>query len=225
LLDIVSGETFWDPLCNGSVGAIVETCNGQDDDCNGVADEGCQCAPGNTRVCGNSVGQCSFGTQTCAANGTWGGVCVGAVLPTPELCDGVDNDCNGTIDEGCSCLNGSSRPCGSGVGVCSQGTQTCANGLWGVCAGSVGPVYDGPPNRCDALDNDCNGIIDDACGCVSGQTQVCGTDEGRCEPGITTCVNGFWGACVGFIGPVAEICGNGIDENCNGVADEAPCPF
>ena len=81
-----------------AVGA--EICNGVDDDCDGAIDPGCECTAGATRPCGetSTVGACHPGTQTCAADGHWGG-CEGSVSPTPETCDGVDNDCDGDTDE------------------------------------------------------------------------------------------------------------------------------
>jgi uncharacterized protein YkwD len=76
----------------------VEECNGNDDNCNGVIDEGCSCPAGTpARQCGVDSGRCSLGEQACT-DGTWGS-CTGAVLPRRELCDGEDNDCDGTTDE------------------------------------------------------------------------------------------------------------------------------
>jgi Putative metal-binding motif len=214
-----SGYTYWDSICAGSTGPSGEVCDGFDNDCNGAVDEGCQCSPGSMRICGSSIGQCSFGVQTCTTSGVWSATCSGMVGPFAEICDGVDNDCNGSIDEGCQCLNSSTRACGSGTGECSPGLQTCTSGVWGICAGEAGPSPDGP-GACDGLDNDCNGIIDDTCGCVDGDTQSCGISQGECSQGTTTCSGGVWGMCIGYIGPVAEVCGNLLDENCNGVADD-----
>jgi hypothetical protein len=57
-----------------------------------------ECTDGDTRSCGSSnVAPCSFGTQTCS-NGAWG-QCAGATEPTQEICNGIDDDCNGAIDD------------------------------------------------------------------------------------------------------------------------------
>ncbi|MEJ2683418.1 MAG: MopE-related protein [Candidatus Sulfobium sp.] len=57
-----------------------------------------ECSDGDSRPCGSSnVAPCSFGTQTCS-NGYWG-ECVGATDPTQETCNGIDDDCNGAVDD------------------------------------------------------------------------------------------------------------------------------
>lgn len=68
-----------------------------------------------------------------------------------ETCDNQDNDCDPRIDEGLM------RGCGSDVGECMRGEQTCARGDWGVCAGEVTPTDE----SCDLRDNNCDGAIDD----------------------------------------------------------------
>jgi hypothetical protein len=194
--------------CAGQVAPTNETCNGVDDDCDGDTDEGCQCQNGQTMACGTNTGACTTGTQTCSS-GAWG-PCVGGVGPTPEICNNVDDDCDGQTDEGLT------QSCGTDQGACVAGTQTCSAGVWSACAGSVGPTTE----TCNNIDDDCDGLKDELL------TQQCGTTNvGACEYGTQTCSNGAFGSCVGAINPVPEVCGNGIDDDCDGQADEpADCP-
>jgi MYXO-CTERM domain-containing protein len=75
-----------------------EVCDANDNDCDGTVDEGCFCPDGSPdRVCGYDEGVCRTGIQSCAA-GVWS-ECAGALAPRIELCDGLDNDCDGAVDE------------------------------------------------------------------------------------------------------------------------------
>ena len=84
---------------------------------------------------------------------------MGAVDPAAEVCDGgADEDCDGRVDEGCQCVNGARRDCGSDVGACQAGDETCAGGRWGACDGGRGPRAEGCGQ---GQDEDCDGTIDE----------------------------------------------------------------
>ncbi len=192
--------------CNG-VQPQKEVCDGLDNDCNGIIDEGCSCDSGTTQPCGTDIGICRVGTQWCEG-GAWG-KCYGNIDPGFEICDGRDNDCDGNIDES---LN---RSCGSDIGECEKGVQYCIDGEWGECQGGVQAVDE----SCDSLDNNCDGAVDEGCICQLGEERVCGIDTGECEGGIQTCVDEEWGECEGGKGLEEEICDD-LDNDCDGEIDE-----
>ena len=87
--------------CNANPG-MAEVCNGLDDNCDGVIDDNVDGAPCCTSgLCG--TGECKPGVATCT-NGIEG--CQGEEGPTVDVCDGLDNDCNGTPDDGCAGAGG-----------------------------------------------------------------------------------------------------------------------
>jgi putative metal-binding protein len=215
-------------LCGG-VGPCPETCNGADDNCNGLVDEGidppCQYEvcdgvdndgdgltdepplPGVGQPCGVDEGECSMGI-TCCVDGVFG--CCGSTAPTNEICDCLDNNCNGQTDEGGwqRCYGGAAGECpdpasGTCNGICQPGTQTCVTtgcpGTpgFGPCLGWLGARAE----ECNCLDDNCNGV----------------TDEDSCADGAP-CVDC---ACMRVCDPAAEFpCASGYV--CRG---EDPGPF
>ena len=114
------------------------------------------CTPGQTRTCGQSdVGVCKFGTQTCQSTYLWGN-CVGEIQSSPEICDNLDNNCDGQVDDG---LTRSTNE----LGACSVNTERCVTGVY-VPNNEYTPV-DEPVCDADLIDNDCVG--GDAPNCVS----------------------------------------------------------
>ena len=171
-----------------------EQCNNQDDDCNGLIDDGL------SRACSNACGQ---GSENCQA-GQW----VGCTAPSPqaESCNGQDDDCDGKIDEGFPDKGG----------ACEVGQGECVNGGSWICKpDGSGLQCDASPKApqaevCDNKDNNCDGLIDN-----DVPPRACQT---ACGAGTQACQAGQWGACNG---PAAEpeIC-DGKDNDCNGVIDD-----
>ncbi len=184
-------------------------CDGVDDDCNGQIDDLA------LLTCG--MGVCQMTVPACI-NGTLSECTPGP--PTPdELCDGnndgIDDNCNGQIDEGCPCVKGSVDSCYSGapetrkVGACKDGAQTCTDtNEWGPCVGDVLPVLE----ICNGIDDDCNGFVDDG----FGET-TCGI--GACQATVQNCNPGGMPPVCTPKDPTSEIC-NDIDDDCDGIVDD-----
>ena len=204
----IAGAVACNP--NVSPGTVPETCDGKDNNCDGVVDNG---NPGGGLTCVSGLpGECSAGTTACTAGAI---ACNANITPgsQPETCDGKDNDCNGVVDNG---NPGGGLVCVSGLpGECSAGTTACTAGAI-ACNANIAP--DSQPETCDGKDNDCNGVVDNGnpgggLVCVSGL-------PGECSAGTTACTAGAV-ACNANITPgtVPEVC-DGKDNNCDGAVDD-----
>ncbi|MGI5860563.1 MAG: N-acetylmuramoyl-L-alanine amidase family protein [Myxococcales bacterium] len=143
----------------------AETCNGKDDDCDGEVDEG---NPGGGGSCNTgNPGVCNEGEKRCLGGNL---VCMEVNQATPEVCDGKDNDCDGTVDEDVQ----SGGDCTTGLpGVCAAGEAHCEGGTF-ACVQKVQPSAE----ICDGKDNDCNGQVDDSPSCQPPDAGQPGADAG-----------------------------------------------
>ncbi len=238
----------WEAACPEAVEPTEEACNGRDDDCDGMTDEGVlrtfypdQDGDGFGASVGEPRQACNAPAGTAPSNddcndtaGLGRNINPGA----SELCDAQqrDENCNGTQNEGCSCpAVGSTQPCCG-----SRGTQTCqmtvGGSEWGSCS------VQGSAELCNGMDDDCDTVVDNAptdggslcaavegqlctgsCNCPGGQT-VCGsrcvTLGGSCQSGTGACRRQGTLTCQQGQPSCDAVPADAGTEVCNGVDDD-----
>ncbi|MBK7859141.1 MAG: hypothetical protein IPJ65_11080 [Archangiaceae bacterium] len=214
------------PTCNGATAGqtfpSTETCNNLDDDCNGAVDNG---NPGGGTSCSTGqLGICAAGTLTCQAGSV---SCVRTQGPTTETCNGLDDNCDGNVDEGVTrtCFAG---PAGTFTGscpgpncvprgVCVGVSQSCSAGAFPTCdATTAGQTLPGA-ETCNNRDDDCNGTVDNGnpgggTSCNTGQLGICAPGTNTCQAGVINCVRNV-------ANPGTETCNN-LDDDCDGMIDD-----
>lgn len=209
---------------------------------------GLVCAGGGEPCDTKLTGACAIGKTDCSVDGT-PGECRQVVQPTGESCDNVDNDCNGTVDDGDLCPTGKVCDHGSCVAACGTGEFRCPGGLEcdrGFCIDPlcVGKVCDmGKACRAGQCEGACDGVtcplgeecqlghcVDLCAGVTCGDKQVC--EQGLClaECGCRDCGAGKACAASGqCVDPGCEALNCAASQTCvMGVCQEkcmgAVCP-
>ena len=223
--------------CEGEVTPQPEVCNLADDDCNNIVDDvpevldaspiayctspACDQA-GMTDAAiycwGTDPGICGAGTKTCAP-GPKGGTPTGCKsfikAGAPEVCNGIDDDCNGQVDDGlynlgdCEAVNqlwGDASPFLDGgpvkvFGECQHGQYACDIGKQKCVPSQPGMEVQNYGYGCDGLDNDCDGVIDNrACSdtydTTYGYIYCCNESNVyfSCEP-LSNIDASYWSSC------------------------------
>jgi hypothetical protein len=171
---LCEGETWVCPYPE-SHDARDASCDGLDNDCNGAADDGYEPFTCGTGAC-RRESLCLGGEESC-------------VPGEPEAaqdvtCDGIDDDCDGAVDEDTSCpgCDPADRPACLDRGVCEGTEPLCEEGEWTAC--NYPPEYEETEASCDGLDNDCNGLVDEPEDCAeAGPVEVMG-GHGACSIGL-----------------------------------------
>lgn len=213
---------------------ITDSCNGNDDDCDGSTDEdtiavcydaadGCTLDGDGTYSC---RGRCVAGVRSCV-NGVYDPACTGDVTPQNETCtsaggSALDEDCDGKIDEGCSCSDGASCYTGSPPTTqthapCHAGTQSCSDATHGTCMNEVTPGVEDCSNQ--GSDDDCDGIMDDVPRDGRSCTEM-STGRGACKAGAVWTCEGALQRCRDAIVGMETCDGDKVDEDCDGKVDE-----
>jgi hypothetical protein len=236
--------------CNDNNAAVnpaaSEICNGIDDDCDGLTDDADPSISGQSTwyadVDGDGYGDLASSTLACnmpvgyVANSTDCNDANASINPgATEACNGIDDDCDGSIDEGLTFLTYYVDADGDGYGDASAtGVSSCSPIVGSVannsdCNDNNAAINPAALEVCDGIDNDCNGLTDDGLTFVTYYADADADSYGNPASSVSTCS----GAPVGYvidatdcddnnaaINPGAtEVC-NLIDDNCNGSIDE-----
>ena len=222
-----------DPAVNP---AAEDICDGNDNNCNGEIDEN-----GDTVYYLDSdndgFGDRDMSLTACepdsgyVANADDCNDSDSSIFPdAPETCDGLDNDCDGDIDEDLTTTYYMDAD-GDGYGDPSNSIDSCTGGEDWVtnsddCNDGEAMAYNGAAEVCDGIDNDCNGVVDDDMS-QTWYPDVDGDGYGDDSAAYESCLDSgdilTGGDCndaepLAYTG-AAEVCDE-VDNDCNGLVDD-----
>ncbi len=231
-----SSGTLGQIVCVGAIDAKTsDICDDHDEDCDGATDEDYDYEGLAVGAACDGIGGCGTGTVVCATGRTDLATCSTnpngpASGAATEVCDTIDNDCDGDLNEG---LNDVADSTCVNLGVCAANrtaiVASCtAAGTWTCDYGAVPGYEAGAEASCDALDNDCDGSVDEdlaftepdgavrafGSGCDGEDTDECANGVVACHPNDPTRT-----VCSETGGPREELC-DGLDNDCDGDTDE-----
>ena len=239
----VSSNTDCDDGDGAVSPAATERCNGIDDDCDGSTDEAGSLGEGSWYQDSDGDGY-GDGVATVSCTAPSGYVADntdcddsdGAVSPSAtELCNGIDDDCDGAVDESTAAdatvwyQDSDSDGYGSGLTQVSCDQPTGYVSGDGDCDESSGAIRPGAAELCNGVDDDCDGQIDD--GAAGTQTWYRDADQdGEGDPSVSSVACGQPSGYVGndddcddsdaAINTSATEVADGVDNDCDGTVDE-----
>jgi hypothetical protein len=226
--------------CNDASSSIspsaTETCNSTDDDCDGSTDEGVKTTYYKD---GDGDGYGTSGTTTSACSAPAGYVsdktdcndASASVKPgATETCNSVDDDCDGTTDEGVKTTYYKDAD-SDGYGVSTSTTSACSlpsgySTLSTDCNDASASVYPGATEACDGVDNDCDGTVDSVI--PTWYRDSDGDGYGTSSTTMTQCTqpSGYVGNSDDCndssksVSPAASESCNSVDDDCDGTVDD-----
>lgn len=216
--------------------------DGKDNDCDGEIDEGiCTCTDND----GDGYYATSCSDPDCPQRTDCDNSRSDVYPGAPELEDRVDNNCNGEIDELCTCYDSD----GDGFYPLDCYDASCPNRT--DCDDSRASIHPGAPEVCNGLDDDCDSVVDEDGVCIpdevcngidddgdthcdegfeccrgTTETQSCGSCGTRSRICGASCSWGAWSACSesGICSPGAtQNCGNCGTQTCTSSCTWGPC--
>ncbi len=190
----VSNSSDCDDANNNINPAAAEICNGIDDNCNGSTDEGCGSYTYFADTDADGYGDPSVSIVSPNPVPPTGYVADNSdcddgnpvVYPTaPELCNNIDDNCNGLTDDGLTFSTWYADADGDGYGDATLSQSTCSGPPSGYvtdntdCNDTNANIYPGAAEICNGADDNCDGVTDEGCtacaapGPISGPSQLC----------------------------------------------------